>query len=62
MVGVPNIGNARSFLSICVQDGMIMPKTDAQASVSILYPPVSSFQSLKQKEVGLKKSQLVVSF
>ena len=26
MVGVSNIGNARSFLSICVQDGMIIPK------------------------------------
>ena len=38
MVGVSNIENARSFLSICIQDGMAIPKIDAWASVSIFYP------------------------
>ena len=34
-VGVPNIGNVRSFLNICFQDGMIISEIDAWASMSI---------------------------
>ena len=47
MVGIPNIGNARNFLSICFQDGGAIPKIDAQASISVLYLPVSSLQTLE---------------
>ena len=43
MVGVPNIGNARSFLSICVQDGMTIPQIDAWANVSVLYPRFQAY-------------------
>ena len=39
MVGVPNIGNVRSFLGISVQDGMIIPKINVWPGVSVLYPP-----------------------
>ena len=35
MVGVPYIGNARHFLGISVQDGMMIPEIDAWASVPI---------------------------
>ena len=38
MVGVPNKGNARSFYGTCVQDGMIIPKINTQASAPISYP------------------------
>ena len=37
-VGVPNIENARCFPNICVQDGMIIPKINLQASASISCP------------------------
>ena len=62
MVGVPYIGNARSFFGICVQDRMIIPKIYAQASTSVSYAPCLSLLSLEWSEVGLKKSQSVVSF
>ena len=62
MVGVSNIGNARSFLGICVQDRGTIPKIDVQANMSILYPPVLSLQTLEQREVGLMKLQSVTSF
>ena len=62
MVGIPNIGNARSFLSISVLDGMTIPKIDAPASAPVSHPHVMSLQPIDQREVGLKKLWLVVSF
>ena len=61
-VGVSNIGNDRGFLGISVQDGGIIPKINVWSSLSILYPSVLSLQTLEQRYVGLKKSQLVASF
>ena len=62
MVGVPIIGDARNFLGICVQDGGAIPEIDPQASISILYPPILSLQTLEQREVGWRKSKSVASF
>ena len=62
MVGVPNLGNTRNFLGICVQDRAAILKINVQASVSLSYLPVSSLQNLEQRELGWRKSQLVASF
>ena len=54
IVGVPSIGNARSFLGICVQDGGTFPKIDVQASMSISYPCFKLTDS-RMKRGGIDK-------
>ena len=62
--GVSNIGNARSFLSICVQDGLIIPKINAWAGMSISYSPCFELANSRTKRgwILVKKSWSVISF
>ena len=59
MKGVPNKGNARSFHSICVQDGMVIPKINAWASAPVSYPPCFELATSRMKRGGVE--EIVVS-
>ena len=54
MVWGPLHGECQEFHSICIQDKMVIPEIDAQASTPISHLHVVSLQSLEWREVGLK--------
>ena len=55
MVGVPNIGNARGFLDISVQDGITIPKIDAWAYASISHTPCFELVTSRLKRGGIEE-------
>ena len=59
MKGVPNKGNARSFHSICVQDGMVIPKVNAGASAPVSLTPSFELAASRMKRGGVE--EIVVS-
>ena len=58
----PQHGICHAFHGIYVQDRIVSPEINAQASVPISHSCVVSLQSLEWREVGLKESWLVMSF
>ena len=54
MVQGPLHGECQEFQNMCIQDEVVTPKTDDQASTPIPHPCFVSLQSLEWREVGLK--------
>ena len=55
-------GEHKKFCGICIQDGIVTPNIDVWANTPISHAHVVNLQSPEWREVGLKKSWLVVSF